>query len=830
MPGCQIFNAVINLFENDYTVYFSDSKITLNKGESRTFTSDDMLFVGIGDRSPDDISFSLSVSDNSVINVAGNKITAIGLGSTRLTAKTEHGVYAYADVTVGAQINDLSLCFPLGRFLPQKGLSSVDVYLVINGGVLPTDAYKVAWSIDGEEVTGFTGNPLTVFKGDGASLFTVTAEIESGGEVFSAETYAGYYDSFDVPGILCDETQTTCGENMHFSLTDGTRYTEWFVDGEFAFCGNEFDFVPEKAGYYEVYAEVLGCKTDCVTLAANGEVALDVFATYDDSYPELSIRYDAVGHGMRYEVVLTSDGFEKKYYDDDGFIQVECNPGKDVSVAVKALGNDEIKGSDEYTVTTVSAPDAEQRRYMSKKWYGGDYYITDRSELNEFFDHMLYFRVQPRAGSSTKSVETVYVDFPFTSVQNLLSEAFDYSGITGSYNINGAVRGKVVEITIEFYTGNVPSETTTFDAEYHYKQLDAVPAHIDMNGTGRTLFPLCTRGRADVETTDQLFRVAELGFVPVSKAGSAAESAYKYAENIVCSMLTEEMTDYEVAHALYDYIMAKNTYDGKVMGYDIADAVKSSSFYLEAILCDGVSYGVCDAMAKTYSLLCNMAGVRAVRVTGYAGTGETRGGHAWNKVMIGGQWYVVDCTWGDSSIRIKKRNSLSVVTSYHESGSHMYFMKVDAEVAATHMSDSAYHPSTAKTPHNYYAGEVFVTDRGSVPAYIQSSGARLKADLELIAYYLSESAPQSHTLSAYGIERESNLFCAEFKVCNRSLQEAKSILSSTGRSSFYNILTKAGLSYNVVFGDNVFYVVVSRDKTLYNTVLASGSQSWHPFM
>ncbi|WP_167956372.1 InlB B-repeat-containing protein [Anaerosporobacter faecicola] len=52
---------------------------------------------------------------------------------------------------------------------------------------------------------------------------------------------------------------------------------------------------------------------------------------------------------------------------------------------------------------------------------------------------------------------------------------------------------------------------------------------------------------------------------------------------------------------------------------------------------------VCEGYAKAFQLLMNACGINCLYIPGY-GDG---GGHGWNKVQLGGQWYNVDTTWDD---------------------------------------------------------------------------------------------------------------------------------------------------------------------------------------
>jgi hypothetical protein len=57
---------------------------------------------------------------------------------------------------------------------------------------------------------------------------------------------------------------------------------------------------------------------------------------------------------------------------------------------------------------------------------------------------------------------------------------------------------------------------------------------------------------------------------------------------------------------------------------------------------------VCGGYSKSYKLLCDLAGLPCIYVSGMAGTTENNGRHAWNMVPVDGQWLYIDSTWDDS--------------------------------------------------------------------------------------------------------------------------------------------------------------------------------------
>ena len=65
---------------------------------------------------------------------------------------------------------------------------------------------------------------------------------------------------------------------------------------------------------------------------------------------------------------------------------------------------------------------------------------------------------------------------------------------------------------------------------------------------------------------------------------------------------------------------------------------------------------VCTGYAKAFHLLAEASGLTSVVVTGEAMSGVTTGDHAWNLVLVGDQWLVVDTTWDDSDDALPQRD------------------------------------------------------------------------------------------------------------------------------------------------------------------------------
>ena len=217
--------------------------------------------------------------------------------------------------------------------------------------------------------------------------------------------------------------------------------------------------------------------------------------------------------------------------------------------------------------------------------------------------------------------------------------------------------------------------------------------------------------QADVETTEELYWAIENKTKPIfSKINSNAYITYEKAKQVLNNIISEEMTEYEKVLSIYDYICVNTVYDYSATSVESEDVDPSgvTAFYLDGVFLTNDIYklAVCDGFSKTFSLLCNMIGIDAIRIVGDAYTGRTSGGHAWNKVFVevdpesdGRECFLVDITWSEITL-----------SSSLEQSSHMYFLLSDNYVKDTH-SQFKYRPEfqvyQSPIDYSYYESTQF---------------------------------------------------------------------------------------------------------------------------
>lgn len=129
-------------------------------------------------------------------------------------------------------------------------------------------------------------------------------------------------------------------------------------------------------------------------------------------------------------------------------------------------------------------------------------------------------------------------------------------------------------------------------------------------------------------------------------------------------LMKESQTELEKAWAIYVWITDNITYDCRAYHKNKATKIKYAS---EEDLAKKLAKleekelhrtvrlqrGVCEDYAQLFQAMCSYVGIEAEIITGYGRTSYRDIGrrgrsanHAWNRFRAGGQWYLVDATWG----------------------------------------------------------------------------------------------------------------------------------------------------------------------------------------
>ena len=218
-----------------------------------------------------------------------------------------------------------------------------------------------------------------------------------------------------------------------------------------------------------------------------------------------------------------------------------------------------------------------------------------------------------------------------------------------------------------------------------------------------------------VETSEELYWAVENHYTPICVKNSRAELIYGKAKDILNEIIGNNMTDFEKALSIFDYICSTTTYDKRdFSSQTILASYKIThipSFYLEGVFING--FAVCDGFSKAFSLLCNMEGLDCVRIVGNASQRLSSENHAWNKVKIDNEWYLVDATWGE------------LTTGSTERLTHKYFLITD------NLTKESHFPNKYREKFNNYPTSLTAYDFYSNYniSHTYSNGTTVNSDL-----------------------------------------------------------------------------------------------------
>lgn len=167
---------------------------------------------------------------------------------------------------------------------------------------------------------------------------------------------------------------------------------------------------------------------------------------------------------------------------------------------------------------------------------------------------------------------------------------------------------------------------------------------------------------------------------------SRAAAAVKKARYIVANNVSIDMTDFEKEKILHDYIVenARYDYENYVNG-----TLPDEAYEEYGCLVSGNT--VCEGYARGMKLLCDLAGIECMLITGSEMNSDNTQGHIWNIVKIDGDYYHLDVT-----------NNDAITSTGIERPTYRYFNLTDHEMARAYSWNRAMYPSCTSIENNYY--------------------------------------------------------------------------------------------------------------------------------
>lgn len=257
------------------------------------------------------------------------------------------------------------------------------------------------------------------------------------------------------------------------------------------------------------------------------------------------------------------------------------------------------------------------------------------------------------------------------------------------------------------------------------------------------------KNTAEVSDSEQLYQAVAAGYRPVPLSGSVAEKIYGKAKDVLRNIADDGMSDTDKIHAIFDWLVNNVIYDQALLELEGqgASLVRYNGFYLEGVFNNGRA--VCDGISKAFVLLARIEGVECIRVTGNSVNTVKLIKHAWNKVKIDGEWYVVDATSGSTVLHMRGEQGANVTSL--EIMNHSFFMITDERMSLFYAEDGE--SPEAVGEYNWFKTQYF-TYGGETYDYQIENVEELKAAL---LYFLSIDSEETRIIDfviSYTNDRE----------------------------------------------------------------------------
>lgn len=732
--GCSLIQGILHP-EGKFAL--SESEITLKIGE----TYDVTLSNGRTDE------FTLSTSDKTKVEIYGTSIKAVGKTKTAVTITATNGKGDTAELKVNVDYADVSTV-KIGvenqYQLLQSGETpkSVDFSATLNDGTNPATVFS--WKFTngaGEEVATASGKTASYLPTAGEIYFaTVTADGKSATVGFCAvEELLVYLDKYRV---RTEEKIVVRARYFDNSPSGKTATAYVYDEGGNLISTTTLETIRSK-GMGEVNDTIaaigkegtftLKVVVDGVSREVNFVVKDNVAANHIEVVANGKLS-QTTAETVTFTATLSpakADVERVKWYVNDKYYSA----GKTFSF--KPTKNGEYKVTAEInkitkTKTIVYLSEHDEAWYYASHFhdYGGyaqNRYITSKEELKNLILFVLENKIAEikfYAGYSTP--ETVKNDV--SEVRDCVEE----SGIIPGYSLETS--GNEFTIKFRFFADEAGLIETVnspeFDAPDGFS--DAVQntyskPHYDNVKKTRNFYIDSVKETMSVSTSNMLYKAVAWGYKPVFMGAQAdnLQQIYDNAKDALSYIVSDEMSEYEKVHAIYDYIIYNVRYDHDCANAEdkyvsgnlsLNEKMKYYGYYLEGIFLNKFykkdMHAVCDGKSKAFVLMCGIEGITAVRISGEATSdGKNFGGHAWNKVLLDlngtgdKEWYFVDTTWGD------------VGDDSKEFLSHAYFLLSDDETANTHREKTGHGYPKAEGKFDYYAHETY-TSSGTEYNYV----------------------------------------------------------------------------------------------------------------
>ena len=602
----------------DVSVSFGAEKITLYVGESRDILPYLLLTPHTGEI---DAQFSCA---GDCAELSGTTVRGVKAGTAVITVK------AYdAEATLSVEVTARKASYIDIKTENAVQTATDDPSPVTVAAETDGDRKQVKWLANGQEYTGET----VTFVPTGYGEFAVKASLDDIAAERTVSVYRPTHTQLRYNGNLMQSGAFSAVSFTAYEETDTRNprsVAEWFVNGEKAATGFNFDFEPNIAGTYKIELYVNGVRVDEAALTASGGNAPTGILEFDDvggvylrrtnSVP-LSFVSVVSPNGDRTTIEATDAQHAHLFSDGEirlsEYIDVTAATPGEYTVVLGGNGRSEIKFSQYPAVAQA---------------YLTDIVLARNSFISSPDDARLWIRELYACGKRNARA------YAGAQAEELISAAYAAAGELG-LTATIACENNVLSIELDEYV-NAPRKSERHDDIAGFTQMPHIEYDAEKRRHASYVFGADRRKRTvEVNNSEQLLYAVTNGYRPTVRQGSEAARIYRLARNILLSIIGYDYTDRQKAHAIYDWLQwvtcdAENS-EANMSG-NYLESVFGSTGYEQAA---GVRAAVTSVgAAKLFAFMCATEGMDC-RICG-------DGTYGYNRIFIDGMWYNADVYGG----------------------------------------------------------------------------------------------------------------------------------------------------------------------------------------
>ena len=367
----------------------------------------------------------------------------------------------------------------------------------------------------------------------------------------------------------------------------------------------------------------------------------------------------------------------------------------------------------------------------------------DSFELKEYLEYIVFNKASQVSFTLTLGESVNYSEY-----LNAVWQDMEVPKSAISWNAN-LIGGSQVDMTFTYndYPNTMASNEDAYTQLDYILHEDYTPVRaIDfddfkINSIGNTV---------SVSTGEELVYAISQGYRPIPISQSKAAGLYNKAKIVLRAIIDDTMDDIAKLHKIYDWLILNVVYDDDLLqlaktGGEETSIHRYNGFYLEGVFDD--KRAVCDGISKAFLVLARIEGIETYQIT-YLPEGNDPG-HAWNKVRLGNNYYVIDATSGGT------------IMEGDEALTHKYFMISDQKFKELTQKENVGDPDyfagyeasdnldkVAQTEYNIYEDITVTIGEYSYDLYVDSQ-QNLDSLLSAISFLAEQNSGISFTVDIF---------------------------------------------------------------------------------